>query len=51
MKEGAAALRLMAGIMWETNRKIFAGHVFVNIAGVLAALTLAFGMRPLINGT
>lgn len=51
MTDGISALRLMLGIMWETNRKIFAGHVFVNIAGVLAALTLAFGMRPLIDGT
>ncbi|NUT32656.1 MAG: ABC transporter ATP-binding protein [Hamadaea sp.] len=51
MKDVATALRVMLGIMWETNRKIFIGHIFVNIANILAALVLAFGLRPLINGT
>jgi ATP-binding cassette, subfamily B, bacterial len=51
MKDSVNALRLMLGIMWETNRKIFMGHIFVNIAGILAALLLALGIRPLIDGT
>lgn len=51
MKDVAAALRVMLGIMWETNRKIFIGHLFVSTANVLGALVLAFGLRPLINGT
>ncbi|WP_422768941.1 ABC transporter ATP-binding protein [Plantactinospora sp. WMMC1484] len=51
MKDAVDALRVMLGIMWETNRKIFVGHLFVTMANVVAALVLAFGLRPLINGT
>ncbi|HEY2551170.1 MAG TPA: ATP-binding cassette domain-containing protein [Streptosporangiaceae bacterium] len=42
------------GVLWslaaESKRATFIGHVLVAIAGVLAALALALGLRPLING-
>ena len=51
MRDALDALRLMLGIAWEMNRRIFLGHVLVTVAGVFAPLLLAFGLRPLINGT
>lgn len=51
MREALDALRLMMGLAWEMNRRVLLGHVLVTVAGVLAPLLLAFGLRPLINGT
>lgn len=51
MREALDALRLMTGLAWEMNRRVLLGHVLVTVAGVLAPLLLAFGLRPLINGT
>jgi ATP-binding cassette subfamily B protein len=51
VRDALDALRLMLAIMWETNRKVFVAHVFVSVANVFSALLLAFGLRPLIDGT
>jgi ATP-binding cassette, subfamily B, bacterial len=51
VRDAVEAGRLMLGIAWEMNRKLFFGHVLVTVAGVFAPLLLAFGLRPLVNGT
>jgi ATP-binding cassette subfamily B protein len=51
VRDALDAARLMLGIAWEMNRKVFLGHVLVTVAGVFAPLLLAFGLRPLVNGT
>jgi ATP-binding cassette, subfamily B, bacterial len=50
VKDAVNAVRLMLGIAWEMNRRVFLGHVLVTVAGVVAPLLLAFGLRPLVNG-
>lgn len=50
MKQRWSALRFMLSLMWESDRRLFLGHVLVNIAGVGASLLFAVGIRPLIDG-
>jgi len=50
MRDTIRAIAMMTSLVAEVSRKTFIGHVLVAIAGVLAALALALGLRPLING-
>ncbi|MEV0289185.1 ABC transporter ATP-binding protein [Kribbella sp. NPDC050820] len=50
MKREAQALQFMFGLMLESDRRLLAGHVAVTLANVAAALLLAIGIRPLIDG-
>jgi ATP-binding cassette, subfamily B, bacterial len=51
VREALDAVRLMVGIALEMDRRVLIGHVLVTVSGMLAPLLLAFGLRPLIDGT
>ena len=50
MKAWLRTLRLLAGISGEIGLGVVAGYVAVTVAGFVAPLVLALGLRPLVDG-